>query len=266
MALAIAACAGCMVPAFARDPAVSETNLKLTTTAGSADGESAWLGVAGLTAPLSPMWGVQGEAGIMGVDGDTSYGLAGHVFKRDPDSYLAGLFLAHASEDEFDIEATRLGAEAEFYLGQITLLMKAGYQFSDTIEDTAFGEAELHWYASDDFRLAAGVSVQEDATLAHADAEWLVGGTSLPGLALRASVNVGEDDYDSVMGGITWYIGSDASLKDRHRRQDPDSALFNLFQTVETVRAGQCETVQQTLLKVGPSLDCDAPPPPPPPS
>ena len=146
MALAIATSAGCMLPAFARDPAVSETNLKLTTTAGSADGESAWLGVAGLTAPLSPMWGVQGEAGIMGVDGDTSYGLAGHVFKRDPDSYLAGLFLAHASEDEFDIEATRLGAEAEFYLGQITLLMKAGYQFSDTIEDTVFGEAELHWY------------------------------------------------------------------------------------------------------------------------
>jgi hypothetical protein len=266
MALAIATSAGCMLPAFARDPAVSETNLKLTTTAGSADGESAWLGVAGLTAPLSPMWGVQGEAGIMGVDGDTSYGLAGHVFKRDPDSYLAGLFLAHASEDEFDIEATRLGAEAEFYLGQITLLMKAGYQFSDTIEDTVFGEAELHWYASDDFRLAAGVSVQEDVTLAHADAEWLVGGASLPGLALRASVNVGENDYDSVMGGITWYFGSDASLKDRHRRQDPDSALFNLFQTVESVRAGLCESAQQPVMNAGPSLACNAPPPPPPPT
>jgi hypothetical protein len=266
VALAIAASACCMGPAFARDPAVSETNLKVTTTAGSADGESAWLGVAGLTAPLSPMWGVQGEAGVMGVDGDTSYGLAGHVFKRDPESYLAGVFLAYASEDEFSLEATRLGAEAEFYTGQVTILLKAGYQFSDIIEDTVFGEAELHWYASDNFRLAGGLSLQEDMTLGHADAEWMIGSTSLPGLALRASVTVGEDDYDSVMGGITWYFGSDASLKDRHRRQDPDSALFNLFHAVQDARVGLCEPVEQNMMKSGPSLDCNAPPPPPPPT
>jgi hypothetical protein len=68
------------------------------------------------------------------------------------------------------------------------------------------------------------------------------------------------------MGGITWYFGSDASLKDRHRRQDPDSALFNLFQTVESVRAGLCESAQQPVMNAGPSLACNAPPPPPPPT
>lgn len=264
--LAVAAAIGSAVPSLAREPAVSETNLKVTATGGSADGEGAWMGVAGLTAPLSPMWGVQGEAGVMGVDGDTSYGLAGHVFKRDPESYLAGVFLAYASEDESSVEATRLGAEAEFYMGQVTILLKAGYQFSDIIEDTAFGEAELHWYASDNFRLAGGLSLQEDTTLGHADAEWMIGSTSMPGLALRASVTVGEDDYDSVMGGITWYFGSDASLKDRHRRQDPDSALFNLFHAVQDARVGQCEPVEQNIMKAGPSLDCNAPPPPPPPT
>ncbi len=48
---------------------------------------------------------------------------------------------------------------------------------------------------------------------------------------------IGDDDYDSIMGGITYYFGSNASLKDRHRRQDPDSALLNLFHSVEEERS-----------------------------
>ena len=137
---AIAAAIGSAHTAAARDPAVSETNLKITGAGGSVDSEGAWLGVAGLTVPLGPLWGAQGEAGVMDIDGDTTYGLAGHVFKRDPDSYLAGVFLAYASEDEFDLEATRIGTEAELYLGQLTVLLKAGYQFSDLIDDTVFGD------------------------------------------------------------------------------------------------------------------------------
>ena len=48
------------------------------------------------------MRSLQGKASIMGVDGDTSYGLARHVFKRFPESYLRGVFLACASEDAHD--------------------------------------------------------------------------------------------------------------------------------------------------------------------
>jgi hypothetical protein len=44
---------------------------------------------------------------------------------------------------------------------------------------------------------------------------------------------LGEDDMSSVMGGLTVYLGEDASLKDRHRSQDPDSALFNQFQGLQ---------------------------------
>jgi hypothetical protein len=261
----IAATAAIVVaePAAARDPAVSVTNLKVTGAGGSSNGDGAWMGVAGLTAPLSPTWGVQGETGAFGVDGDTTTGFAGHVFKRDPDSYLAGLFVAYASEDEFSLEATRIGAEAEFYMGQMTLLLKGGYQFSDLIDDTVFGEAELNWYASDNFRLSGGASLDDAAALGHAGAEWLIGSTSLPGLALRADGYVGDNDYDSLTAGITYYFGSDASLKDRHRRQDPDSALFNLFQTIERERAAQCPPVQLQQFKFGPSNGgCVVEPPP----
>ena len=50
----------------------------------------------------------------------------------------------------------------------------------------------------------------------------------------------GEDDYQSVMGGLTYYFGPAVSLKDRHRRYDPDSALFGLFQTVRQEQARLC--------------------------
>jgi hypothetical protein len=259
----IAAALTFALPAHAQDPAVSATNLKVTAAGGSSNGDGSFEGVAGLTMPLSPAWGVQAEAGLFSTDGDTSTGLAGHLFKRDPDSYLAGLFVSYASEDEFDIDATRVGAEAEFYLGQVTLLLKGGYQSSDALGDTAFGEAELLWYASDNFRLAGGASFDDERAIGHAGAEWLLGATSLPGLALRADAYAGDDDHDSVMGGVTYYFGSDASLKDRHRRQDPDSALFVLFQAVESARANSCEPVQQQAFKSGPlNLSCNAPPPP----
>jgi hypothetical protein len=58
----------------------------------------------------------------------------------------------------------------------------------------------------------------------------------LPGLAFRIDGAFGEDDYHSIMGGITYYFGADASLKDRHRKQDPDSALFGVFNSVEQER------------------------------
>ncbi|MFM9864593.1 MAG: hypothetical protein ACKVRO_13395 [Micropepsaceae bacterium] len=253
--LAAAAALWAAAPALADGPAVSATNLKVTATGGSITNEGAWAGVAALTAPLSPSWGFQGEAGAFGVDGDSAWGLAGHVFQRDPDNYLAGLFVAYAHEDEFDFAATRVGAEVEFYLDRVTLLLHAGYEFADLIDDSAFGGAELRWYATDNFALGAGVNFDEHSAIGRAHAEWLLGGSALPGLALRVDGTVGDDDFDSIMGGLTYYFGPDASLKDRHRKQDPDSALFTLFQSIEQERARQC------AINV-----CNGPPPPPPPT
>jgi hypothetical protein len=238
--LAVAAALGLAGVASAQDPAVAIINLKVTAAAGTADSADAWVGVAGLTAPIGSEWGLQAEAGIAGVDGDTVTGFAGHLFTRDPASHLIGAFVSYASDDDFGLDATRAGVEAEIYLSQLTVLLKGGYQFSDTVGDTAFGEVEVHFYASDNFRLAAGVSIDEQSTLGHVGAEWQMGFSSLPGLALRADAYIGENDFDSATAGITYYFGTDASLKDRHRKQDPDSALLMLFKRVEHQRAQGC--------------------------
>jgi hypothetical protein len=223
--------------AMAGGPAVSETNVKMTGLYGTVDGlgdsADAWFGAAALTAPLSEKWGVQIEAGAGGVDGDSVLGAAGHLFKRDPDSYLAGLFVAYASVDEFDIEATRMGAELELYFDQVSLLGTVGYQSSDAAAEGTFASLDLRLYADDNFVLSAGAAIDEDNTIGRFGAEWQLASSALPVLALRIDAAVGDNDFSSVMGGITYYFASDASLKDRHRKQDPDSALFNLYQSLQ---------------------------------
>lgn len=232
-------------------PAVSKTNLKFTGLAGSAEiansDESAWSAIAALTAPLGEKWGLQVEAGASGFGDDAGYGGAAHLFRRDPDKYLAGLFIAHAELDGVDVSATRFGVEGELYFDKVTLLAAAGYQTSDDLGDTAFGGLELRVYASDDFVLAAGAAATDDAAYGRLSAEWRIAPQALPGVALRAEAAAGDDGFSSVMAGLTVYFGEDASLKDRHRRQDPDSALANLF------------------LSLGAGAEAPAAPPPPPP-
>jgi hypothetical protein len=232
---------GAQADGGAREPAVSQTNLKISGSGGESNGDTAWQAGAALTAPLGQFTGVQLEGGAAGTDSDTVWGAAAHLFTRDPDKYLLGLFAAYAKEDEFNLDATRVGAEAEIYLNQISILAQAGYQFSDGFGgvggDTAFGSIDLRWYATDNFAITGGGNFAEGVSQAELGAEFMPGFSALPGLAFNVKGVIGDDDYDSVMGGITYYFGSNASLKDRHRKQDPDSALFNLFQSVEQERA-----------------------------
>jgi hypothetical protein len=236
---------GMTTAAVARDPAVSETNLKLSGSGGQTDDNTSWTAGAALTAPLGQFTGVELEAGGFGVDNDTGYGAGAHLFTRDPDKYLLGLFAAYAKEDHFDLQAEQVGAEGELYMQQISLLAKAGYQFSEKLGDKAFGSIDLRWYATDNFAITGGGSFQQDVNnqghqnvkQGHLQAEFMPGLSALPGLAFDVQGVIGDDDYHSVMGGLTYYFGSNASLKDRHRKQDPDSSLINLFQSVEQERS-----------------------------
>lgn len=226
--------------AAAKDPAVSQSNLKVTGTGGTANDEGSWFAGGIFTAPLGHSWGLQLEGGVGGVDSDTIWGGGAHLFTRDPDAYLLGVFASYAGEDEFDLDATRLGAEAEIYLNQVSILAKAGYQFSDGLDDGAFGDIELRWYLTNDFVVAGGGSFDENNTFGRASIEWQPGFSALPGLAFRVDGVVGDDDFDSIMGGITYYFGANANLKDRHRRQDPDSSLISLFNAVQLERQKLC--------------------------
>ena len=222
--------------AQARDAAVSETNLKVTGLAGQVSGDGAWVFGGALTAPLGEFTGVQLEGAGSGVNGDSVWGAGGHIFTRDPDKYLLGLFAAYSKETDFNVDIGRIGSEAEIYLNQVSLLAQAGYQFSDKNADGAFGKLDLRWYATDNFAVTVGGNFAQNASQGHLEVEFMPGFSALPGLAFNIKGALGADDFNSVLGGITYYFGSNASLKDRQRRQDPDTALYSLFQSVEAER------------------------------
>jgi hypothetical protein len=231
---------GAVAPAAAQDPAVSEANLKVRGSFGEIIDDYTWNAEGAFTAPLGEKFGLMIEGGGGASNGNGYYGAAAHLFTRDPDSYLLGVFGAYSEGSSFDIDATRVGGEFEFYLNEITISGMAGYQFSQSLGDKTFGSFDLKWYATNNFAVTAGVSADEDRTLGRARLEWQPGFAALPGLAFHADGAFGEDDYQSIMGGLTYYFGSPVDLKDRHRRQDPDSALFGLFQSVRQEQQRLC--------------------------
>jgi hypothetical protein len=163
------------------------------------------------------------------------------LFTRNPDAYLLGVFGGYAEMSDFGIDVARVGAEAEFYLDALTLSATAGYQFSSALGDGAFGSLDIRWYLTNNFYISAGGTIDEhDRKSLTAATEWQPGFAALPGLAFNARGVWGEDDYQSVMGGMTYYFGESASLKDRHRRYDPDSALLSLFQSVQQEQQRLC--------------------------
>lgn len=227
--------------AKAGDPAVSDANFKASSQFGNVVDDYAWQAQGQFTAPLGQDFGIQVEGGGGSLAGHEYYGVGGHLFTRDPDLYLLGLFGGYARSDEFGIEVARAGAEAEFYLSDITVMTTAGYQFSDNdLQEGVFGSIDIRWYMTNNFYIQGGAFVEKDRVFGRAGFEWQPGFMALPGLAFNVNGVFGDDDYRAIMGGMTYYFGAPASLKDRHRRQDPDSALFGLFQAVQQEQARLC--------------------------
>ncbi len=227
--------------ARADDPAVAAPNLKISGQFGEVIDDYAWNVQGQFTAPLGERFGVAFEGGGGAIDGHDYYGAGGHLFTRNPDSYLLGVFGGYAESGEFDIDIARVGAEAEFYLDALTLSATAGYQFSSALGDGAFGSLDLRWYLTSNFYISAGGTIDESERKSFTAAtEWQPGFAALPGLAFNARGVWGDDDYRSVMGGMTYYFGETASLKDRHRKYDPDSSLIQLFQTVQQEQQRLC--------------------------
>ncbi|MDZ4866183.1 MAG: hypothetical protein SGI91_02570 [Alphaproteobacteria bacterium] len=226
--------------ARAGEPAVAEPNLKVSGTFGDVIDDYTWQVQGQFTAPIGQTMGFAVEAGGGAVDGHDYYGAAGHLFMRDPDTYLLGVFGGYAESSDFAIDVARAGVEGEFYLSSLTIAATAGYQFSSAIGDSAFGSIDLRWYVTNNFYLSGGGSIEDDRAYAKVGTEWQPGFAALPGLAFNAQGVWGEDDYHSIMGGLTYYFGVPASLKDRHRKYDPDSALFGLFQSVQQEQSRLC--------------------------
>ena len=128
----------------------------------------------------------------------------------------------------------RAALEGELYIGQVTLEGIAGYESFDapsvidgfavlTLDDNhLFGQADAAYYITDDFKVYAGYRYINETSFGAAGTEYLIRGMEVP-LALFARGDFGDEDFNSITGGLRVYLSGDPqkSLIDRHRRDDP---------------------------------------------
>lgn len=238
-AIAAAVVCGSTMSAMSEGPAVSDLNAKISgfggTTSWNGDRDGVG-GVAGsITAPVGQRFGLQIDAAYARI-GDANFGDAGaHFFWRDPAVGLIGVYTGFAILDR-NGGATlgRSGVEAQYFMGQLTLDTAAGFEYGDIHK--GYGRARLEYYPIDDLMLRGGWAY-ETQNLGTAGIEYQFASTKDAGMSMFVDGNVGADSTYSVVAGFKVTFGDSMSLKDRHRRQDPDSYQQFDLQTTQGIAA-----------------------------
>lgn len=201
--------------------------------------------------PVGSRFGLQIDAGAMHsqVDGQSGFedfgidgqGIGGHLFWRDPEVGLLGVYGQHtvydfSNEPADQVKNSRLGVEGEAYLGDFTLKGFIGRDSLDwnsakNEEHFLAAQGEIDFYINDDLMIFAGVEHAFEETKALAGFEALLDTGSVSS-SVFAEAALGDDER-SITAGLRVYFGPKAkSLKARHREDDPVSDLFNNLSSI----------------------------------
>lgn len=173
---------------------------------------------------------------------DTStVGFGARVGWRDPERGSAGLAGTYTALEivNTDFDVGRIGVEGEIFLEVVTVGAEMGYVNVDSggfDSDIFYFDTALDFYASDDFKLQAGVGVvdgknEDAAAQLHAGMEYYLGGAPVS-LFTRWEASLSDDvDQHSFIVGARIYWGADGpSLKTYDRSYFKDScAGFQLI-------------------------------------
>jgi hypothetical protein len=235
------------VTSMSEGPAVSDINAKLSLFGGAVnDTTSDGLGgLAGsVTMPLAHTLGLQLDAGYARV-GDGNFGSGGaHLFWRDP---TIGLFGIYAGYSHLDLSGTdvgfgRTGLEAQYFTRSLTLDLAGGVKFGDI--EQGYGRARLQFYPTDNLMLRGGW-LYEGGNFGTLGIEYQFASGGGTGVALFADTNLGNSDSYSVVAGVRVMFGQDMTLKDRHRRQDPESyTAVDMQSAQKAATQGSCPSFQ----------------------
>ncbi len=239
--------------ADAEGPAVAGPNGKFSIQGGEYDGDGSFLALGSVTLPVGTSLGFQLDGAAGEIDDEALWGGGAHLFMRDPDQYLLGVYASYHEWN--DIGIWRVAAEGELYLGRFSVEGIAGFESVDVPsfvgglevltqdDDHFFTDVDLAYYPLDDLKLYGGVRYISETTLGAAGAEYLLRQTGVP-ISLFVEGRFGDDDHDRITGGIKAYFGADPSksLILRHRTEDPD----NYTPTFPNLLVAQPQAPQQS--------------------
>lgn len=224
-------------PARASKPAVSGINGKIEALRGDLDGEGLWATSGSLAAPLGHYFGVQFDAIGADYSATPTWGGGGHLFWRDPGLGMLGGVASHV--DIGGTEIRRFGAEAEAYLGPVTVALTGGWQNGESLR-TGWGGLDLRYYPLDNLALEAGAGAASDERTGHLGFEWQPLPEAVSGLSLFADGMLGTHDYNQALGGLRFYFGAAPKpLKRRHREDDPINLMIHGVSGAVSTTAGK---------------------------
>jgi hypothetical protein len=222
-------------------PAVDGINAKIDAYGGGANHSNGFYGATGsLSVPLAQQWGAQVDGRVQDAHGIGAYGVAGHLFWRDPSIGLVGAYGSYWHSNGRDVarighvstNTSVIAAEGDYYSGRWTLSGLAGVEMVSvnapvdldafSIPNRFFDSIRASYYVTDDFKLSIGhlyISGRHGLTLG-AEHGFALGGGRMA--SLFAAALFAEEGHNVVHGGLRIYFGQrDKTLIDRHRQDDP---------------------------------------------
>lgn len=218
-------------------PAVDGINWKAEAFGGSTH-KDGFGGVKGaVTVPLSTQYGFQLDGIAGGVDGDFFGQVGAHLFWRDPNVGLLGVYTSFTHLDRVGgVNAGHAAIEFERYYGQWTLQGIVGVEggnkssaivgpFIETydVKTRFFDQLNLHYYYVDNARVTIGHRYLGGKHALALGGEWAIPLAPRTMGAFTLEGRLGENDYKGVWAGLKVYFGQrDKPLIARHRQDDPN--------------------------------------------
>ena len=203
-----------------------------------------------VSVPVGCRFGFQLDGIVGETASNTVWGVGGHAFMRDPNTYLAGVYAAYTDAGPNNV--TRVAVEGQLYFDRFTLSGLAGYENSTQLNGEFFGAATVGYYPTDDINLNFGVARYLDVNALTLGAEWQPMPTRP--VTVFAYGAIAENNASTAFAGLRFYFGGEQkSLKRRHREDDPTTYEDKMQRTV----SGMTTTTTTTPSKVECLTACD---------
>lgn len=217
-------------------------------------------GMGSVSAPLGQQFGIQLDLGLsqsfeddilfgLGQVDHSAYGIGAHLFWRDPDTALVGVYGHYLRLNrDTDIlflpfkrqtDVFRVAAAGEYYIDDFSLEGHIGADFLRTRLSIFGGEisnesgtflnarAVAAYYPIDNARIFAGAKYAFEEFAGVAGAEYMFASDSPVAPAVFVEGSYGQETK-SISAGLRVYFGpTGKSLKARHREDDPRAQLFD---------------------------------------
>lgn len=201
-----------------------KSSLRLDVIGGNLDGSSLYGAVGRYSSPIWEPLEIQLELSGGALSSDSLWGVNTHLFSRN-ETWLLGI-LGTVSQLAGDIERYQVGLEVERYFEGITLSASGGWQkqndglasFYGGEDEAGFVVGLIRWYPDDNLLAEGGLTLEDVNIRFHVGLEKQLLLTIFQGtLSGFVDLVAGENDYESIVGGIRYRFGKQESLKAYHR-------------------------------------------------